>query len=178
VPVGKHFYGITDLEKRMFYSHKSLSLLTSSLLVLGCAAQAIAQAPRTIGVVDKDKVVTSYPKAQNAANELRSSEERVHKLIEDSNKQYEDAKTAHKPPADLESLQRKLQAQIDDEVKRIQAKAKNLEDQLEKDIDDAIKAEATNRKVDAVFMKQAVLVGGVDITDGVIKRLAPSVSSK
>jgi Skp family chaperone for outer membrane proteins len=161
----------------MFYSHKSLSLVTGSILILGFATQAIAQSPKSIGLVDKDKVVTSYPKAQNAANDLRSSEERVHKLIEDSNKQYEDAKNAHKPPADLEALQRRLQSGIDDEVKKIQGKAKNLEDQLEKDIDDAIKAEAASRGVDAVFMKQAVLVGGTDITDGVIKRLSPKVSA-
>jgi Skp family chaperone for outer membrane proteins len=45
---------------------------------------------------------------------------------------------------------------------------------LEKEIDDAIKAEATAAKVDAVFMKQAVLVGGTDLTSGVVKRLASS----
>ena len=92
---------------------------------MGVATQAIAQAPRpqTVGVVDKDKVVTSYPKAQQAADDLRKSEERVHKLIEDSNKQYEDAKSAKKPPAELEGLQRRLQTQIDDEVKKIQGKA-------------------------------------------------------
>ena len=159
----------------MFYSHRSFSLITSSILALGFASQALAQAPRpqTVGVVDKDKVVTSYPKAQQAADDLRKSEERVHKLIEDSNKQYEDAKTAKKPPAELEGLQRRLQTQIDDEVKKIQGKAQSLEGQLEKDIDEAIKAEASSRKVDTVLMKQAVLVGGVDLTDGVVKRLAP-----
>lgn len=158
----------------MFYSHRSFSVFTSSLIALGFASQALAQAPRaqSIGIVDKDKVVTSYPKAQQAADQLRKAEEKVHKLIEDSNKQYEEAKTAHKPPAELEGLQRRLQTQIDAEVKKIQGTAQNLEGQLERDIDDAIKAEATNRKVDAVFMKQAVLVGGVDLTDGVVKRLA------
>jgi Skp family chaperone for outer membrane proteins len=36
----------------------------------------------------------------------------------------------------------------------------------------AIKAEAAANKVDVVLMKQAVLFGGVDITEGVVKRLA------
>jgi Skp family chaperone for outer membrane proteins len=164
----------------MFYSHKSFSVITSSFIALSFASQALAQAPRpqTIGVVDKDKVVTSYPKAQQAADSLRKAEETVHKLIEDSNKQYEEAKTAKKPPAELEGLQRRLQTKIDDEVKKIQATAQNLEKQLETEIDDAIKTEATNRKCDAVFMKQAVLVGGVDLTDGVVKRLAPGAAQK
>ena len=159
----------------MFYSRKSFSFVTSSMIAFGLATQVMAQVPKaSIGLVDKDKVVTSYPKAQQAADDLRKAEEKVHKLIEDSNKQYEEAKAAHKPPAELEGLQRRLQTQIDNEVKSIQGKAQTLESQLESEIDNAIKAEATNRHVDAVFMKQAVLVGGVDITDGVVKRLNPT----
>jgi Skp family chaperone for outer membrane proteins len=143
---------------------------------MGLASQAFAQAA-TIGLVDKDKVVTSYPKAQQAAEDLKKSEERVHKLIEDSNKQYEEAKNAHKPPAELEGLQRRLQSSIDDEVKKIQAKAQSLEGQLETEIDNAIKAEAAATKCDTVLMKQAVLVGGVDLTPGVVKRLQPAGAS-
>ncbi|MBS1957192.1 MAG: OmpH family outer membrane protein [Cyanobacteria bacterium SZAS-4] len=158
----------------MFYSNKSFSLITSSLMALGFATQAMAG---SIGIVDKDKVVTSYPKAQQAAEQLKKDEEKVHKLIESSNKQYEEAKTAHKPPAELQGLQQRLQGSIDTEVKRIQATAQTLEKDLEKEIDDAIKAEATAAKVDAVFMKQAVLVGGTDLTSGVVKRLASSGAS-
>lgn len=146
-------------------------MITSSLIALGFATQAMAG---TIGIVDKDKVVTSYPKAQQAAEQLKKDEEKVHKLIESSNKEYEAAKSAHKPPAELEGLQRRLQGSIDTEVKRIQNTAQTLEKELEKEIDDAIKAEATAAKVDAVFMKQAVLVGGTDLTSGVVKRLASS----
>ena len=98
----------------------------------------------------------------------------MHKLIEDSNKSYEDAKAAHKSPADLEGLQRKLQASIDEEVKKNQGRAQVSETQLEGDIETAIKAEAGARKVDTVLMKQAVLVGGTDMTEGVVKRLNPT----
>lgn len=158
----------------MFYSRRGTALITSTLFAIGMASQVYAQVtphPISIGTVDKDKVVTSYPKAQQAADELRKAEDKVHKLIEDSNKQYEDAKNAHKPPAELEGLQRRLQSSIDSEVKTIQGKAQALESQLEQEIDGAIKAEAASRKVDTVLMKQAVLVGGVDLTDGVVKRL-------
>lgn len=155
----------------MFYS-KSSAFLTSTLLALGITSQAYAQA--SVGVVDRDKVITSYPKAQQYADELKKAEDRVHKLIEDSNKSYEDAKAAHKSPADLEGLQRKLQASIDEEVKKIQGRAQSLETQLEGDIETAIKAEAGARKVDTVLMKQAVLVGGTDMTEGVVKRLNPT----
>ena len=160
----------------MQYSRKVLSLATGAFLASSIAGPVIAQGtnqlkPQTVGLVDRDKVVTSYSKAQLAAEELKKSEEKVHKLIEDSNKQYEDAKNAHKPPAELEGLQRRLQTQIDDEVKKVQSRAQGLESQLEGDIDAAIKTEAASRKVDVVILKQAVLVGGTDLTDGVVKRL-------
>ena len=163
----------------MFYSQKSTAIFTSAILSIGLASQAFAQAthPISIGIVDRDKVITSYPKAQQYADELKKSEDRVHKLIEDSNKQYEDAKNAHKSPSELEGLQRRLQSSIDTEVKQIQSRAQTLESQLEQDIDSAIKAEAGSRKVDTVLMKQAVLVGGTDLTDGVVKRLNPSAAA-
>lgn len=160
----------------MRYSQKRLALVTSSLLAAAFATQAIAQAPPSgpVGVVDRDKVVMGYPRAQAAAEELKKSEERVHKLIEDSNKQYEEAKNARKPQAELDGLQRRLQTQIDEEVKKVQAKAQTLETQLENEIDKAIREEAAARKVGTVLMKQAVLLGGLDLTDGVVKRLAVS----
>jgi Skp family chaperone for outer membrane proteins len=160
----------------MFYSQKSAAIFTSTILAFGLATQAFGQATHlgAVGTVDRDKVITSYPKAQQYADELKKAEDKVHKLIEDSNKQYEDAKNAHKSPSELEGLQRRLQTSIDDEVKRIQARAQSLESQLENDIQSAISAEANSRKVDMVLMKQLVLVGGTDITDGVVKRLNPA----
>jgi Skp family chaperone for outer membrane proteins len=170
----------------MLYSQlrcgKSVQRLVTIVIAASFSCAAYAQTPTakpiTIGLVDKDKVVTSYPKAQTAAEDLKRAEDQVHKLIEDSNKQMEDAKAAHKPPVEIEGLQRRLQTKIDDEVKKIQQRAQTLETQLENEIDTAIKAEAASRKVDTVFMKQAVLLGGVDITDGVVKRLAPATATK
>ncbi len=159
---------------------KSSGIIMSGLLIVSSVTSAMAQPVvkgLNIGVVDRDKVVTSYPKAQQAAEDLKKQEDKVHKLIEDSNKQYEESKASHKPPAELEGLQRRLQNQIDEEVRRVQAKAQGLEGQLESEIDTAIKAEAAARKIDTVFMKQAVLMGGTDMTEGVIKKLAASTAS-
>jgi Skp family chaperone for outer membrane proteins len=161
----------------MSNSIKSVSAVLAVLAATTLGTKAFAQAHLNIGIVDRDKVVTSYPKAQSAAEELKKSEDKVHKLIEDSNKQYEAEKAAHKPASELEALQRRLQTSIDAEVKKIQDRAQGLESALESEIDTAIKAEAASRKVDAVFMKQAVLMGGTDMTDGVVKRLAPASAS-
>jgi Skp family chaperone for outer membrane proteins len=156
-------------------SHKVLAATFGALVAatIGLSASAqVAAAPKVIGVIDRDKVVTAYGKAQAAAEELKHSEDKVQKLVEDANKQYEDAKKANKPPAELEGLQKRLQTNIDDEVKRLQGRVSSLESQLEGEIDNAIKAEAAAHKVDVVIMKQAVLLGGIDLTEGVVKRLS------
>jgi len=168
----------------MQYVQKSSAAIVSAILFVavgispGASAQgAPAVKSATLGVVDRDKVITSFPKAQSAAEDLKKTEESVRKLLEDSNKQYEEAKNAKKPAAELESLQKRLQSKIDDEYKRATSKAQGLESSLENDIDSAIKAEAASRKLDTVLMKGAVLMGGVDITDGVVKRLGISASA-
>jgi Skp family chaperone for outer membrane proteins len=153
------------------WRNNCLSLVLTTGFVVSASGAFAQTAHWNIGVVDRDKVVTGYGKAQQAAEELKKQEDRVHKLIEESNKQYEDSKAAHKPPAELEGLQKRLQNQIDDEVKKVQGRAQVLESQLESEIDAAIKAEAEVKKVDTVLMKQAVLIGGTDLTEGVVKRL-------
>lgn len=161
--------------------HKAVAVTLSTLAsvgVLATAAFAQAATPKIVGTIDREKVVNGYPKAQQFGEELKKSEEKVQKLVEDANKKYEEAKKASKSPAELEGLQRNLQSQIDGEVKKLQSTAQGLESQLENEIETAIKAEAASHKIDVVILKQAVLWGGVDITDGVLKRLATNPASK
>lgn len=165
-------------------SRKAIALVIGAIVaVAGSSSAALAQnapVPKVIGTIDRDKVVQHYPKAQSFAEELKKGEEKVQKLVEGANKQYEEAKKANKPPAELEGLQKRLQTEIDNEVRKLQTTAQTLEGQLETEMDSAIKAEAAVHKVDVVLMKQAVLMGGVDITDGVVKRLAsaPAAATK
>lgn len=170
----------------MRYLH-SLAFLTSALFIGTLAPQALAQnqvapaaqpAPKgmLIGVVDKDKVVLAYPKAEQLAKELKREEDRVHNMIQEGNKQLEEARTAKKPPAELEGLQKRLQETIDGEVKKVQGKAQSLESQLENDVQAAIRAEASSRKIDVVLWKPIVFIGGVDLTEAVMKRLATLAS--
>ena len=155
----------------MQYVQKSFaSALALAFLAMPAMAQNASKS--AIGVVDREKVITSFGKAQKAADELKRVEDSVRKLLEESNKQYEEAKLAKKPQAELEGLQKKLQSRIDEEYKKAKTRAQSLETSLETDIDSAIKAEAESRKLETVFMKGAVLLGGTDITEGVVKRLA------
>jgi Skp family chaperone for outer membrane proteins len=160
-------------------SQQLLSLIVGVAVtsLVGTAAQA-QTAGHTVGVIDRDKVVASYPRAQSAAEELKRMEDKLQKTIEEANKQYEEAKKANKPQAELDGLQKRLQGTIDSEGKLFQSKVSGLESELEGAVDGAIKAEAAGHHVDVVLLKQAVLLGGVDLTDGVLKRLVSSQAAK
>jgi outer membrane protein len=142
------------------------------------AASPATAAPtaKVVGIIDRDKVVAAYPKAQAAAEELKKMEENLNKIIDDANRQYEEAKKANKPQAELDALQKRLQAHIDEEGKRFQNRISSLENDLERAVDGAIQAEAQQHHVDVVFLKQAVLFGGVDLTEGVLKRLTATAA--
>ena len=168
----------------MLRTGKIITLLSGLALVVSTASPAIAQggaaavAGQKIGVVDKRKVYDQYPRLKSAADQIKSDEERLHRLIETSNKKFEDAKKAKKPQAELTDLHKQLQGQIDKEFKAFQSKAMNVEKSLEQELDNAIQAEAKSRNLDTVFDSSIVLMGGVDITDGVVQRLASSDAVK
>lgn len=162
----------------MLSKSKTAVLLTGLFLAQAAAAPAFAQAA-SIGIVDKVKLYSAYPKLKSAAESIKKDEERIHGLIEKSNKEFDVAKKAKKPEAELNSLHKRLQGQIDEEFKKFQSKALDMEKTLETELDNAIKAEAKAKNLTAVLDKSAVLLGGVDITDGVAQRLAasPTVNS-
>jgi Skp family chaperone for outer membrane proteins len=160
-------------------SHKLLGVVVGAAFSLNLAASAqTAAAPKVVGFIDRDRVVAAFPKAQTAAEELKTLEAKLQKTIEDANKQYDDAKKAKKPQAELDTLQKSLQVRIDDEGKRFQARVSSMESDLEGAVDGAIKLEAAQHHVDVVLLKQAVLFGGVDLTDGVVRRLAANAAAK
>lgn len=159
----------------MRFSHKLLGVLVGMAFATSVAANAqTAPTAKVVGIIDRDKVVAHYPKAQAAAEELKSLEDKLNKVIDAANRQYEEGKKANKPQAELDALQKRLQVNIDQEGKVFQARIASLEAELEAAVDGAIKAEAATNKVDVVFLKQAVLFGGVDLTPGVVKRLTAS----
>jgi len=159
--------------------------LSFSLILVGVLTSnvSLAQAanaqggPQKIGYVDKKRVYEKYPRLQKAATDIKTDEEELHKLIEKNNKEFQAAQKAKKPQPELQTMHKKLQTQIDAEFKKFQDKAMGMEKDLEKELDDAIKAEAKTKNCDTVLDKSVVMFGGTDITDGVVQRLGSGTTA-
>lgn len=134
---------------------KLLVSLTILLLVLVLLAGCTTKEQK-IGVIDMDKVIQESPKAQEYQNQLdkKGAEIQEKYKIDDENLSDEE--------------KQKMQ---EDALKEFVDAKKQLEDNLNKDIDKAVKEIADEKKLDVVFYKQSVRYGGEDITEEVINKL-------
>ena len=159
---------------------KKLTLLSALVLAfITIPSQVNAQAAnQKIGVVQMQKVLAKHPRLKQLETNLRAEEERLHKMIERSNKDYQVAKKQKKPEAELKTLRKNLQGKIDKEVSSYQKKLLAKEKRLQDELYSAIQAEAKAKNLTTVMKKSAILVGGVDITDGVVQRIAAASAAK
>lgn len=122
---------------------------------------------QTIGIVDADKVISNYNKAQDVEADLKVKEAEIQKFIAEAQKQIKDATT----PVEKNNLEK----QLSDEFKTKQADYRKMQLEQSKKINDeiimAIETIAKTQKLDIVLAKGAVFVGGTDITDSVLKSL-------
>lgn len=118
-------------------------------------------------VVDLDKIRENYTAAQELTAELQVKEAELQTFITDAQKQIQNAKT----DVEKKNLEEKLGQQFN--LKR-NAYAKDQAEKwgkIETDVVNSVKDISASKKLDIVLNKQAVIFGGVDITEEVIKKL-------
>ncbi|MBK9144578.1 MAG: OmpH family outer membrane protein [Candidatus Melainabacteria bacterium] len=171
----------------MLSTRKSITLVSALAIAAGGAGfmNANAQAPDAkakLGIVDTRVVYEKFPKIKELQDQAQKEEERIHKLIERGNKEYQAAQKANKPKAELSALQKRLQGEINKELENYQKKFLAEQKEILDQFDNAVKAEAKNKNLETVLDKSTVLMGGLDITEGVVSRLAaatkPAASAK
>jgi len=154
---------------------KKLRLLISTLICMvvfvSCTSAASA---KDFGVVDLNKVIENYTKAQEVTADLKVKEAELQKFVVEAQKQLKEADT----PVEKKNLEEKLGEQFN--IKR-QAFAKEQTQkwqEIEDEIFEQIEEMAKNKNLEMVFNQKSVIVGGVDITDEVIKQLNESVAKE
>lgn len=156
-------------------------ILASALVllsVIGTSASALAAG---VAIVDTKKILESsqLPQALNSAQkEVENFKVESQKIRLNKSKELEDAREKKATDADLKKMTEQFQKEIESREQQGLAledkKRKELEDlsaKLRTKVDEAIKAVAQEKKLDVVVDKQAVLFGGVDITEDVIKKI-------
>lgn len=130
------------------------SIVALGLSQLGTSTASAASS--SVGVVDYRKVMMSHPDYASASSEMQ-------KAMQEAQMRFE-ADNANK--SDEEKAKAMQQAQME-----LQQKEQNLIEGIQKKVDEAVKQVAEAKGLSVVLDKNAVIYGGQEITDDVIKKL-------
>lgn len=142
----------------------ALSLLASMIVFTCFSAQSQA---KDFGVVDLSKVIDNYTEAQEVAADLKVKEAKLKEFVLEAQNKIKAAKT----PVEQKNLEEKFGQEFN--LKR-SAYAKEQTEKwgnIEDKIYNAIESMYKEKKMEMVFNKQSVIVGGTDITEELIKNL-------
>ena len=117
---------------------------------------ASAAASSNVGVVDANALMSQHPKLEEAQKTLQEEEENARKDFEE--------KTANMSDQEKKDYYNQT-------MRRLQQKQIEVFEPIKQSIEEQIKAVATAKGLNVVITKDAVLYGGTDITQDVIKKL-------
>ena len=140
-----------------------------SLAVIGtifCASLG-ASASQTIGFVDMTKILGNYTKAQEITNEIKDQQNEIQKMITDARAQVSEAKT----DTERAELEKKLSEEIQQKNNVFKADYEKNVQALQYNIITTVKKVADHKKIDFIFKKDNIIMGGKDITDEVLSEL-------
>lgn len=173
---------------------RKIKLCIALLTILGSATQVLAEkkdkkvvketkttvesktvdtTPGTFKVayINSNRVLQESPAAQKVLQDIQKSEEELNKKIQAKREEIKKAQEAKKSETEIQMMVEKMKLELEPEAKKIQEYASTQTDQLETKLTETIKAVAAQQNYDFVLIKEAVLYGGTDITDVVIKKL-------
>lgn len=136
---------------------KILALACSAFLSLGVLTAALpqtAEAAASIGYVNVQKVFNTHPEMSNIRSTLQVEQQKLEKEFAEKSKNMSDKDKA----AYLDKLRGQL----------IQ-KERSLIEPLQKKIRQAIEKAAKEKGVETVIDASAIVYGGLDLTDDVVK---------
>ena len=144
---------------------KIVSILIALAFVGSVMAMALTQfgpnmvsaASSNVGVVDYSQVMNQHPKVQAASTEMQTA-------VQEAQKEFEE-KSANMN--DNEKRDYYTQTQ-----QRLQQKNQELMEPITKSVEESVKKVAEQKGLSVVLEKGAVVYGGVDITQDVLKQVS------
>lgn len=147
-----------------------LTLALPTLVML--FATVSAYAADTIGMVDTEKLMRSYNKAQLFNDDMKIKEQELEKMRAEFVKQIREAKTKQpNNPVAVEQLQKGLEEKLNTKLNEYRNFNEAQSRALEAEMNSAIEGVAKSKNLSVILAKQAVFVGGTDITNDVLARL-------
>ncbi len=139
---------------------------------------ALAETKSKIGTVNASKVMGSYEEARKTLEEIQKADAALKDKIAAKRKLIEEARVANKTETELQMMAEQFQLEIEPEAKKLETDSKTKSEKIQKTVETAIKDVATEQKLDVILVQEAVLFGGTDVSDAVLKKLGGSTVAK
>ena len=125
----------------------------------------------TIGFVDLQKVFVEFNETKKAQKDFEEKQATLREEMEEKQKLLQKAEQENKSPEELQKLVMELQEELQPKQQELIEYNNQLMAQIKQKITKSTKKVAKQYGIDVVFDKQALLVGGFDLTEFVIDEL-------
>jgi len=142
---------------------KLMALLLTAGLTFGTALQANAE----VGYINYQKVLESYPAAQQAIKEIDAKTLEIQQFMVDKERQYKSLDT----PLKKQNFENQTANELKAKQEAIYRLQNDKQTQILTQVQNAARNVMVAQKLDAVLSDEVVFVGGVDITELVIQKL-------
>ncbi|MCR5265645.1 MAG: OmpH family outer membrane protein [Cyanobacteria bacterium RUI128] len=142
---------------------KLMALIAVMGLTFGMGSSANAE----VGYIDYQRVLESYPMAQQAVKEIDAKTLELQQYMLEQEKQYKNLTT----PLQKQNFQSQVENTMRTKQEALMKMQREKEAQILNNIQAVAKSVMIAQKLDAILSDQVVFVGGVDVTDQVIQKL-------
>ncbi len=136
-----------------------------------------AQSKSRIATVDAPRIMNNYPEARKTFDEIQKSDSSLKDKIQAKRKLIDEARSAGKTETELQMMAEQFQLEIEPEARKLEAESKAKSQKIQAALESAIKDVAADQKYEVVLVQEAVIYGGTDISDAVIRKLSPEAAS-
>lgn len=142
---------------------KAISLIVLSIFMLQTAA--FAQDVQKIAIIDVQKIILASSQFKNFQKQQEAKSKEIQQFIKNAQADIEKQKTEESKQSAAEKYEKKLLEKQEAAMNEYKTKLKEIDN----DITSQIGKQATSMGYTVVLPKSAVVYGGDDITDAVIK---------
>ncbi len=125
----------------------------------------------SIGYIDVTRVFTEYKETEKAEEALKKEKEDYEKEFKEAQEKLEKAEKEKKGIEEIEKLKEELETKLEPKRKSLFRLNEELTTKLQMETLAAVKKVAKKVGIDIVLDKQAIISGGVDLTEMVINEL-------
>lgn len=169
------------MKKLIAYSAGLLLVLPLTILSPALAQKSAVPVSVKIGYFNEALVKASFPAAAGSETLKATAESQLRKDLEDANKRIQTMQDAKKPADDIKAIQ-DAQISISAKQQALQELVQSQNALVRDQIVNAVNAVGREKNLDLVVNGEGLYMGGktvldsgTDITDEVVKKLAPGV---